>query len=267
MIFKSEVFSRQTMTNLKTLLNQYKVPYGIKSVVDPSNPNLKIRYCVQTRELLIPDFDRQGNYLTCSGFAREAYRLFSNSRVRALFPEVKSMAYIWGSDEVFSGHYIVVLSPIYDSKLELVEHQNCEGSKFINWYLKQSVIFDLCRKEVKNYKDSKFIAKTFVYETRDMINNPDSIFKLAPEGFAIVGDHANYCWGFTLNPNTGYPRLMFQSKNDSFFICNYSDYQKYLSRYPWLSNYMIQNTLKLFWNMELVDNFDKYFSNETIYYR
>ena len=159
------------------------------------------------------------------------------------------------------------MSPVQNSKLGLPVHVNCERNQFVSLYLQQSVIFDLCRKQIKDFSDSRFIAKEFIYETMDIANNPDSVFKLQPRGYAILGDHASYCWGFTLSPRTSYPRLSFDSKNDSFCIYNESDYHRYLSRYPWLSNYMVQNTLKLFCNIQLVDDIEKCRSSETIYYR
>ena len=55
MSFTSEVFSVQTINKLQTLLNRYTIPYGVESVVNPSHLNLKLRYCLSTKELLIPD--------------------------------------------------------------------------------------------------------------------------------------------------------------------------------------------------------------------
>jgi hypothetical protein len=182
MIRQSQIFDNQTIQTLKRFISQYTTIYGIKSVVDPTTIK-KLKYCFRTKELLIPDFNVQGDYMACSGFALEAYRFFSKPEIKKMLPNIKSFAYVWGSDEVFTGHCILVLSPLKDLKLGNSDHSNnnCQSNSFVQWYLDGSLIYDICRKEVKDFKSSSFKAKSFFYGDLNLsATSTDGVFNYLP---------------------------------------------------------------------------------------
>lgn len=262
----SQIFSDQTNIYLKGLLDQYNnVPYGINVIVNnlPNGEN-NIVFDPTTQEIFVPNWDTPGKYLTCFTFATEAFDLMMKL-ARQHPKEIKSVAYIAGTDKYGDGHCSLAISPVHDLKLQTFKDYNKPNSYF-DWYLNQSMMFDLCYHEYLPFQETEFKCSKLIYFTRAMRVNPDKLEVLDDNSFSYIGIANGFGYGFILDKAKNSVQLLFRNGSQQFVIGSHTDYLKMVRLCPWLDCYEVNNTLEHLWNMRLGTNLGSRASDNSRWY-
>ncbi len=262
----SRHFTDEEFAAIRALLDQYKTSYGVGSVVNYKKGDRKLAFSPTTKEFMIPDFNSvKNNFFTCKHYAWEGFKLFQKLQL----PFIKSYAFIWGSDDRYNGHCVLVLSKFSDNKLREFNGYHEDSNGFIDWYLQNHcLIFDICRGQVLDYVDSKFKAKTFYYSGLNYYGEADNILEASPNGFAMLGDVEGYTWGFCVDEYNR-PNIYFTSlTQECFHVYSNDDVLKYSIKHPKLfASQDVQSTIAMFYDMEIVSDVKPLASTERVYIR
>jgi hypothetical protein len=250
----SQIFTDSTLEYLHNLSKQYDdVPYGINSIVNTEvNGDNNIVYDPQNGEIFIPNWYITGKYMTCTSFADEAFHLLLKLRYQNP-EEIKSIARIIGKDKHGNGHCSLAISPIADARLhDFVGYHG--QNQYFDWYLNQSMIFDLCYHELVPYSSTGFKCIRFNYCTRPLWISPDYHGVLSDSGYNYIGIVNGYGFGFIRDKASNSVVLYFKNGGYSFVISTLGDYLEKLKLFPWLDCYEVGNTLQFLWNMKIGTN-------------
>jgi hypothetical protein len=263
---QSRHFTDSEFAQIRALLDQYKTIYGVGSVVTSKKGDRKLAFSPTQKLFMIPEFNSvKNNYFTCKHYAWEGFMLFQKLKL----PFIKSFAFIWGSDDRYNGHCVLVLSKFADPKL--LEFNGChdKGNGFIDWFLhNHCLIFDICRGQVLDYADAKFKAKTIFYCGPNYYGESDSILNAEPHSFAMLGDVEGYTWGFCVDEYNR-PNIYFSSLTEEcFHVYSNDDVVKYSAKKPKLFSHSdLQSTIAMFYDMEIISDVNPLASKEPVWIR
>ena len=265
----SKLFSAKEIAELwQTMNKKFKnSKYGVGSVVTYCNNEKyrKLVYSPKERKFLIPDYEKVvENYYTCGQYARSSFKFFKESK----FEFIKSCAFVYGSDDKFPGHCILVLSKTDDTHLQMVSNVIYEVPPDpMKSYLQENcLIFDPCRKQIFDYRDSNFKAKYFLPKDLQCKAKVDEIVIADNRTLVFLGDTQGFSWGFNADAE-GKPYIAFSSRNEHFQIYSYDDYHAQRIKFrKLLESSEVQGTLNMFFNMEITNSISSFVSEQTLIY-
>ena len=245
-------FSPEMMENLESIMNQYatKYKYGIGAVLEYKDGDRRPKYNSKTKNLLIPRYNRPvEGYMTCRQFAWEAAHLFHNAK----FPEIKSCAFVAGSDDKYAGHCIFAISTIKDFKLTEFNGDHPDGNDYIEWYLNQCILFDICELRVSEYSALKFNMKYFTYIEGKYCSYEDSVSQLKTDSFTYLGVHKDWDISVMLDRYSN-PCLRLGNSGGQMLISTIHDLRFIINKFPELDTDIVHNAFKWYCSIQWVTN-------------
>jgi hypothetical protein len=261
------IFELDTISYLRQLLEQYSnIKYGLNSVlnVEPDSSNSMI-FDPTTKKILIPNFNKLGEYMCCGHFALESFGLFK--KIRSQLPhDIQSFGYLSGSNDKYGGHNLVVLSPRRDDRLRDYINLRDNTDDFIEDYLNRSMIFDTCDMELIPYRESNFKPTFFLADCWDYNVLDDNVAQLNESDMTYFGSVNEFFYGIGLDKHSGYPHICFCKKDIGFAICNIDQYRYWLQKFSWLDSPEIRTMFDHFWNMKYATNLELLISSNSVIY-